>query len=780
MGETAKLFRWEHEPGVADLTERQQELYQDLAHLIENASHTSILDSEESVPLEKSTQKLPALHEKSALPAHLASELSRLNELQTRTETLREHLSAADGFLTDLSGTLVKVKSKTDALYGDCEDLVNKQHQLTIAADLLHTKMEPLLEFDRLAVQLNAPGVTVTSDAFLSLLDRLQINMAHLEANPGFKEVSLFKTRYSQLFSKAAALIRNEVNRNFQSALAQVAAAPATTASPHDENALNTLSNFYSVFQQASASLRTLLRDLDQRGVQYQVFYGDLIQDCHRMYFSARGQLLNPFIGAAVGDFRRNARQNISELFRIVCSFLVRICREEYRLYYQYFSQPSPALSEFLGGVCQQFYDGIRPEIIHLDQVEKISDVCCFLSQEVLREHGSTDLAAELVPFVEFVQVLLADSRERLMFRVTTFIQQEIIAYTPSRGDLAYPEKLEILQQLIHQSKEEARNRMSSRMSVSSISSRAFEERYLFSVESQGFWYPTLRRAVGFLGKLMNSLDSQSFKIVAQDVIFQTLDSLTRASVDLLKLKGQLHADLFLISHVLVLREHLTLYQMDLSTEETSLDFSRVVGAAKGIVSRSATMLSLTSRNALLDFFLSSSPDVKVSTVDCRKEVDARLRGVCLRLVDHVCGKILGPLPEFVDKAEIVLSMEKPSSPIRLNNQAFATPQEVKELVAVVYRAVKNDLPATLTQFLLYLISMDTQYVLYKPVRANISRCLERMNKVILDGYPEEEDRAVIGWPSLEQWNAMLNVTPQPVIATQAKSAAGKSDVQHV
>lgn len=252
-----------------------------------------------------------------------------------------------------------------------------------------------------------------------------------------------------------------------------------------------------------------------------------------------------------------------------------------------------------------------------------------------------------------------------------------------------------------------------------------------------------------------------------------------------MKSKGRLHSDLFLISHMLVLREHLTLFQVDLSTEETSLDFTSVMGAAKGIVAHKGSIFSLSSRNALLNFFLSSAPEVRTNTVDCRKEVDVQLRGICLRLVDQIVGKIVGPLPGFLDKADVVLSMEKPNSPVKLRNQAFASPQELKDIVAVVYKNIKTDLPNILTQLLLYLISVDTQYVLYKPVKNNIRSYLERLNRIVSESYTEE-DQAIIGLPSIEQWNMMLNMPPpRPVFAAQISrsttaSLSGVSEVQHV
>lgn len=47
---------------------------------------------------------------------------------------------------------------------------------------------------------------------------------------------------------------------------------------------------------------------------------------------------------------------------------------------------------------------------------------------------------------MEIMRQLLQDIEERLVFRTHIFFQNDLIAYRPSAGDLAYPEKLEQLE----------------------------------------------------------------------------------------------------------------------------------------------------------------------------------------------------------------------------------------------------------------------------------------------------------------------------------------------
>ena len=41
---------------------------------------------------------------------------------------------------------------------------------------------------------------------------------------------------------------------------------------------------------------------------------------------------------------------------------------------------------------------------------------------------------------------MLEDVQERLVYRTQVYIRNEILGYKPSPGDIAYPEKLEMMQ----------------------------------------------------------------------------------------------------------------------------------------------------------------------------------------------------------------------------------------------------------------------------------------------------------------------------------------------
>lgn len=55
-------------------------------------------------------------------------------------------------------------------------------------------------------------------------------------------------------------------------------------------------------------------------------------------------------------------------------------------------------------------------------------------------------LADSLEAFGKICFQLLQDVQERLVFRAHLYLQSDILNYKPSAGDLAYPDKLEMMQ----------------------------------------------------------------------------------------------------------------------------------------------------------------------------------------------------------------------------------------------------------------------------------------------------------------------------------------------
>jgi hypothetical protein len=93
----------------------------------------------------------------------------------------------------------------------------------------------------------------------------------------------------------------------------------------------------------------------------------------------------------------------------------------------------------------------------------------------------------------------------------------------------------------------------------------------LLSFRSQDIsrtWYPPLRHSLSLLSLLYGVVDSTVFEDVARRAVAACIDSLIKGAAGVRRWKNQLHGDLFLVRHLLLLREQLLPFNMNLQSIE--------------------------------------------------------------------------------------------------------------------------------------------------------------------------------------------------------------------
>lgn len=156
--------------------------------------------------------------------------------------------------------------------------------------------------------------------------------------------------------------------------------------------------------------------------------------------------------------------------------------------------------------MCLVLYDRLRPIIIHVIHIETLAELCSILKTEILMDNTIKTKNENLSAFEGICSQLLEDVQERFVYRTHIYIREEILNYNCSPGDISYPEKLEIMQQI----SEKLRANQSTSESDSSMSDSKLNR---FSAQDQhGMWYPTLRRTLICLSKLYRCLDVRILK----------------------------------------------------------------------------------------------------------------------------------------------------------------------------------------------------------------------------------------------------------------------------
>ncbi|KAG1667317.1 Conserved oligomeric Golgi complex subunit 3 [Nymphon striatum] len=522
----------------------------------------------------------------------------------------------------------------------------------------------------------------------------------------------------------------------------------------------NAFTLFYGKFRTNAPRIKSLIEQIEDR-VDKSDEYKELLSDCHNCYFHQRDTLLSSSVTAAINDLGSSHHRDHCALVRSGCAFLIHVCEDEHQLFYQFFSHHAPQLDQFLDGLCNKLYDMLRPLFIHINHLETLAELCSILKIEMLEEHVHNS-GNELNAFGIVASQMLEDVQERLVYRTHIYIRTDILQYNPSPGDLAYPEKLKLMESIAESLQQEALTRSDSKASLSSTNSSVSQDVAVLSVNSgsqtpdtpflrkshispadlHGMWYPT--RAI--------------FQGLSQEVLGVCIQSLVFASQEISKRKTALDAQLFLIKHLLILREQIAPFQVDFAIKETSLDFTKIKSAAYGLFQRKNKIFLLNSNNALLEFILQGTPQVTEHFIDSKKDVDNQLKMVCEDFIAKTTKLLVGTMQSFISNSKTFIEMNKElgQNAVQLKDQPFASAEKVADVVCQGYKILKSQLATLSSSLSLYLANRETEHILFRPVRNNIHQTYEQLIQIVKNNYPEE-DQTVIACPSLEQINILMN-----------------------
>lgn len=668
---------------------------------------------------------------------------AQLSSYRSHCDSILNQVEAALCQLEDLKQKHLLVSTKTGALHEACEQLLQDQTKLMNMAESISNKLSYFNTLDHLRHKLNSSAFSVTSESFVPMLARLDECISFLSSNPQFKESSVYLLRFKQCLNQALNQVKLHVISLLKNATAQVLAAKESVSASDDSFGL-----YYGKFRTCAPRVKSLMEQIEQR-IHLSSEYSSLLNDCQQCYLSQRSLLRAPSVIDAVDSLAKQYERNPCTLVRAGCSLLIHFCRDEYSLYYHFFSKPSPGLDSLLESLCSILYDSLRPVVIHMNHMETLTELCSILKVEMIEDHVQQK-GEELAAFEVVVLQMLEDVQERLVYRAQAYIESDIQKYSPAPGDLAYPEKLVIMTSDAEKEEKstEAEEKGSSELPAA-------------LADLQGMWYPTVRRTLVCLSKLYRCISKETFEGLSQEALSHCIQSLKTASALITQRKDAINGHLFLIKHLLILREQIAPFDVDFAVKEMSLDFSKMKTAAYGLWSHSNRLFALSSSNAILEFLLDGAPQLTENYLDSKKDVDVELRIVCEQFIQSVSESLIAPLSAFLAKVTVIknLAVEEGKDSIAfLKQQPFAKPENVRKVVSETYMLLKSKLTSTLQSMALFLANKDTEYILFKPVKAKVQDYYKQMNDLVTETY-SEEDQQIIGCPSIQQVSLLLAVS---------------------
>ncbi|KAK9948176.1 hypothetical protein M0R45_003763 [Rubus argutus] len=499
-------------------------------------------------------------------------------------DTLTERIQICDGILGQVDDTLdlfnelqlqhQAVATKTKTLHDACDRLLIEKQRLIEFSEALRSKLNYFDELENITTNFYSPNMNVLNENFLPLLKRLDDCISYVESNPQYAESSVYLLKFRQLQSRALGMIRSHVLSVLKGASSQVQAAIGSSGGSKASVSEGVeASVIYVRFKAAASELKPVLEEIESRASRKE--YTQMLAECHKLYCEQRLSLVRGIVHQRISEFAK--KEALPSLTRSGCAYLMQVCQLEHQLFDHFFpssAEDVSSLAPLIDPLSTYLYDTLRPKLIHETNIDSLCELVDILKVEVLGEQLSrrSESLAGLRPTLERI---LADVHERLTFRARTHIRDEIANYFPLDEDLDYPAKLE-------------------KSATNELEITAADENLVFKT-----WYPPLEKTISCLSKLYRCLEPAVFTGLAQEVVEVCSISIQKASKLITKRSSPTDGQLFLIKHLLILREQIAPFDIEFSVTHKELDFSHLLEHLRRILRGQASLFDWSRSTSL-------------------------------------------------------------------------------------------------------------------------------------------------------------------------------------
>mmetsp|Transcript_9084 Transcript_9084/g.22995 ORF Transcript_9084/g.22995 Transcript_9084/m.22995 type:complete len:645 (+) Transcript_9084:949-2883(+) len=484
-----------------------------------------------------------------------------------------------------------------------------------------------------------------------------------------------------------------------------------------------------------SHRLLTLVRQRLHRGTPYH----ELLHLCRTTYCNSRESLLKTTVRAHMDELKD--QHGLVGMTRLASVFLIRLCTVETALYLDFFGEknpdegdeektndeetkdkitknPSPMASQeavydsdfqaYLTSLTSALHRTLRRGLVTLLDLDTLCQVVSVLREERAMASSSPTTTAA----ARAISSVIEDSQERLIFCATNSLTKEVIRFKPTPKDLDYPKKLEAMKAESASKAEGGEGDADTTEDVIQKQMQVYES-----------WFPPMRSVLKILSKIFRVVEPRVFEDIALQSVQSCTTSLKNGAAYIQKKSGTIHSDLFLVKHLLILREQLSPFDIDLRSVERQLDFSDAGKAvSRFLANRNRQLFSMSTENALVTL-LREGVGMKEESVDSKRDLEEALRSSCNEFIEHTCSSLAGDVMDFSSR---LLGGYTSRS---LKSSAFFSAQKVKEVLSSTSNDFESKASNVTTQMSLYLDNPATQSILLKPISKKISKALEEIRK---------------------------------------------------
>ncbi|KAK7549681.1 Sec34-like family-domain-containing protein [Phyllosticta paracitricarpa] len=623
-------------------------------------------------------------------------------------DSLLESTNAALDLLSSLSDSFKAVAAQTTTFQKQCEGLIADQKRITKLADELAENLQYYAYLEPTTRRLNAPGAGnfVRGDAFKEMLVNLDSCIDYMQTHPKHSESSTYGSRYKLLLTRALTLIRV----HFTNTLREIAADVSKRIADRQLNDTTMSALLYAKFRVGAAELKELGLEIQKRAVlpadaepDAEPEYQSLMNELYQSYSATRGRLTLPLIAKKMHEISLapSSSKDLVTFARSGISYIRGICFDEYDLWSEWF-EGEGGVYDFLEGIMEPFYDYLRPRTIHETQLVKLCELCSLIQSRYMEEEEEEIESSPAVrlDFASLIQPALEDAQTRLVFLSLTIMRDDIEYYKPKPEDLEWPIRSRRGSEPKREGPALSGKKGQNGPLVPSGQEDETDTRWAFNAEAAfKDWYPTLRKAIWLLSKIYRLVNSKVFDDLAHQIVHQTTMSLHHASQQISTRSTPTDAQLFLIRHLLLLKQQIVAFDIEYLSTDISIDFSSVTN----------TFWELRERGGLFNprnwgrlVSMGLVPRVVENMLDAKSDLDGRLRSVIGDFTNSWAGRVTSAIaPDKIGKKgfaatealnEVQKAAEKEVALLRRKLEEYIDDSRTREtlVAAVVEQIVAN------------------------------------------------------------------------------------------
>ena len=532
-------------------------------------------------------------------------------------------------YVNELNQGFINVQKETSSLQETCNNLLAEQRKLSSLCDDIDKNLKPFTNLEKITRTLNSPGTDlVIRSTFPKLLDQLDEGIEYVQKHKHFKNIELYEQRFRHCMTRALSLIQVYIQGVLRDLENDAFANGAKISNTAAQSVL-----LYSKFEAESEQILKLTTEIAQRCENHDEYNG-LLHDCMRSYFGTRYKLLTPQITKNTEESSKDLR-DIVQFARSNLTFYKDMSTQEYNLFFKFFNSGEEAFLDWLADICSSLYDTIRQRVIRETDINMLCELTSLLlsykeedQEEEFEDMDSVnqnssdgeveennDLQEPLtIHFFDLFKPVLQDVQSRLLFRVQAYVDQEIVRHVPKEQDIyGLSHRRGTHRKTSSISTDPSKPQSSEADSIT----REYDPENLFKE-----WYPPMRKAIAMLSQIYQLVSSSIFDDLAHRIVHECLTSLQAAHTLANTRLGKLEADLFLIKHLLVLRQQITEFDIEYVPADVQIDFSGIAEVFSLVRKEGVT---LNTKN-LLNLAKISVPKVVNNMFDAKEELYAKVR----------------------------------------------------------------------------------------------------------------------------------------------------------